>query len=272
MAFDLDPSYKQVPERIADFKAKHPEGTLQPADPMNPYRIETIGDKTYIVYTAAAYRTPDDQRPGIGIAWEQFPGKTPYTRDSELQNAETSAWGRAIVAALASESKSVASAEDVRNRAAESAPAPPPPANAKRYDCPESECPAGNMTAPEIATHVREAHGYEKGEDGKMHPPAPVDAPSAPATGQRTIGAVRAGKDAAADQGDETAPPLTADDMTILRESLSGMIGRLQGAGARAWSTWAKANKVPMAVAEMTEEQLADASAFVAPLLQTSAA
>lgn len=54
-----------------------------------------------------------------------MPGKTPYTKLSELQNAETSAWGRAIVAVLASESKSVASAEDVRNRQADhDAPVP----------------------------------------------------------------------------------------------------------------------------------------------------
>ena len=121
MGFDLDPSYKQVPERIADFKAKHPEGCLQPADPEKPYRIETIGDKTYIVFVAAAYRSPDDPCPGIGTAWEPFPGRTPFTKDSELQNAETSAWGRAIVAVLASESKAVANAEDVRNRQADHA-------------------------------------------------------------------------------------------------------------------------------------------------------
>lgn len=119
MSYELDPAYKQVPERLADFKAKHPEGSLQPADPFNPYRVETIGDRSFIVYVAAAYRTPDDRRPGIGIAWEPFPGTTPYTRNSELQNAETSAWGRAIVAALASEAKAVASAEDVRNRRGE---------------------------------------------------------------------------------------------------------------------------------------------------------
>ena len=153
MAFDLDPNYKQVPERIADFKALYPTGSLQPADLAHPYTIETIGDGgaclscggegeitkngkkvacldclgsgknlfTFVVYTAAAYRTPDDPKPGIGCAWEPFPGLTPYTRKSELQNAETSAWGRAIVAVLASESKAIASAEDVRNRSAESA-------------------------------------------------------------------------------------------------------------------------------------------------------
>jgi hypothetical protein len=116
MAFDLDPNYKQVPERIKDFKEKHPEGCLRPVDPARPFWFEEVGDKLFLCYEAAAYRTPDDALPGIGCAWEPVPGTTPYTKNSELQNAETSAWGRAIVAALASESKSIASAEDVRNR------------------------------------------------------------------------------------------------------------------------------------------------------------
>lgn len=119
MSFDIG-DYNDVPARIAEFRTKHPEGSLQPADPHEPYKVEKIGEKAFIVYIAAAYRTPDDLRPGIGMAWEQFPGRTPYTRDSELQNAETSAWGRAIVAALAADTrKGIASAEEVRNRQAE---------------------------------------------------------------------------------------------------------------------------------------------------------
>lgn len=115
MAFDLS-EYKTVSARIADFKAKHPEGCLRPADLENPYRIVEVEGSTFIVFVAAAYRTPDDPCPGIGVAWERFPGPTTYTRDSELQNAETSAWGRSIVAVLASESKNIASADDVQNR------------------------------------------------------------------------------------------------------------------------------------------------------------
>lgn len=112
--------YVDVPARIAEFRTKYPEGSLQPANLAEPYRVERIGEKTYVVVVAAAYRTPDDKRPGVGMAYEQFPGRTPYTRDSELQNAETSAWGRAIVAALAADTKrSVASAEEVRNREAD---------------------------------------------------------------------------------------------------------------------------------------------------------
>lgn len=129
MAFDpsgLD-SYVDVPTRIAEFRDKHPDGSLQPVNPAEPFRIVEIGDRTFICYTAAAYRTPDDPRPGIGCAYEPFPGLTPYTRNSELMNAETSAWGRAIVAVLAADSRKIASAEEVRNRQAErDQPAPAP--------------------------------------------------------------------------------------------------------------------------------------------------
>jgi hypothetical protein len=131
MAFDQRGlnDYIDVAQRLADFRIMYPSGTLQPANLAKPWELAIVtGTKkdgqettqTFIVYTAAAYRTPDDPRPGIGVAWEVFPGRTPYTLGSELMNAETSAWGRAILAALASDSKrGVASREEVRNRQAE---------------------------------------------------------------------------------------------------------------------------------------------------------
>lgn len=119
MAIDLN-SYVDVATRLKELRRNFPNASLQPLDPANPYRVQTIGDQTFIVYIAACYRSPEDQRPGIGTAWETFPGKTNYTRGSELQNAETSAWGRAIVAALAGDTRrGVASQEDIRNRDAE---------------------------------------------------------------------------------------------------------------------------------------------------------
>ena len=108
--------YVDVAERIRQFRALYPQGSLQPADIANPYDIVNIQDKTYIVFTALAYRTPDDIRPGVGCAWEPFPGLTPYSKNSELMTVETSAWGRAIVAALAGNSKKIASTDEVRNR------------------------------------------------------------------------------------------------------------------------------------------------------------
>ena len=118
MAYDsksLD-EYVDVAERIRIFRDRFPDGSLQPLDPAEPFRIVEIAGSTFIQYTAAAYRTPDDLRPGIAVAWEPFPGKTPYTAGSELMNAETAAWGRAIIAALAADSKKIASLDEVRAR------------------------------------------------------------------------------------------------------------------------------------------------------------
>jgi hypothetical protein len=117
MAYDqrsLD-DYVDVATRIADFRKKHPEGSRR-----GDWMLVHIDDQHYICYNARAYRTPDDPAPGGGSAWELVPGRTPYTRGSELQNAETSAWGRAIIACGASDSKrGVASREDVQWRQAE---------------------------------------------------------------------------------------------------------------------------------------------------------
>lgn len=116
--------YVDVAQRMTEFFTKHPEGSLQPVDVSEPFKMVNAGDQQFVVYTAAAYRDADDDRPGVGIAWELYPGKTPFTRDSELMNAETSAWGRAILAVGAADSRrGVASREEVRNRSeADTAP------------------------------------------------------------------------------------------------------------------------------------------------------
>jgi len=126
MAFDLG-DYVPVSERLAELRDKYPDARLRPLDPERPYRIETIGDQTYVVVVTACYLCEDAGTPGVGMAWEPVPGKTPYTKDSELQNCETSSWGRAIVAALVADTKKgVASADEVRNRREEPAAAPLP--------------------------------------------------------------------------------------------------------------------------------------------------
>ncbi|MBT2266398.1 hypothetical protein [Rhodococcus erythropolis] len=120
MGYQKNDDYIEVPERIAEFRTKYPEGSLQPWDKAKPYEVVDLGGVVHIIVVAAAYRSPDDPLPGVGMAQEVFPGKTPYTKGSELMNAETSAWGRAIVAALAADTKrGIASAEEVRNRQAE---------------------------------------------------------------------------------------------------------------------------------------------------------
>lgn len=112
MAIDLS-DYNTVPERIAEAKALYPEGRFK-SDVLS---LPPAFAANFIAVKAWFYRTPDDPAPGEGLAWEPVPGKTPYTKDSELMNAETSAWGRALIAALVADAKKgVASAEEVRNR------------------------------------------------------------------------------------------------------------------------------------------------------------
>jgi hypothetical protein len=107
--------YIPVNERIAAFIATYPAGSLRPLWPDEPYRVLGEGETKWLVYGACAYRTPDDPAPGVGLAWEPVPGRTPYTRGSELMVAETSAWGRALAAIGIATNKSIASAEEVRS-------------------------------------------------------------------------------------------------------------------------------------------------------------
>lgn len=115
MGYEMN-GYVDVAERIRQLREKHPEAVLRPWNPAEPFRIMEIGGREFIVYVAACYRTPDDPMPAVAVAAEPAIGKTNFTRDSEVMNAETSAWGRCIVAALAADTQKVASLNEVRNR------------------------------------------------------------------------------------------------------------------------------------------------------------
>ena len=114
MAFDLG-DYKDVAERLKDLTERFPFSSIQS-------EIVTLPEAfagSFLAVKATVYRTADDTAPATGLAWEPVPGLTTFTKNSELQNAETSAWGRAIIAALASESQKIASRQEVESRQAE---------------------------------------------------------------------------------------------------------------------------------------------------------
>ena len=103
-------NYVDVPQRIKLFYEKYPEGSLQ----MDPdLQFQTVGDQIIVIGRAYAYRHPGDEKPGIGTAQEYLPGKTNFTRGSEIQNLETSCWGRAIGALGIGIDKAIASKEEV---------------------------------------------------------------------------------------------------------------------------------------------------------------
>ena len=100
--------YVEVNERIMAFMAKYPEGSLQ-AD------IYTLTD-SLVVMKAYAFRTADDRTPGVGWSSLQIPGSTNFTRGSEIENCETSAWGRAIAALGFEVKRGIASKQEVSNK------------------------------------------------------------------------------------------------------------------------------------------------------------
>ena len=116
MSHDLG-DYIEVKDRIALFHAEYEEGAIQ-----GDWDIVEVGGETFVVYKARAYRSPEDKVPTVGTAWEPFPGKTPFTRNSELMNAETSAVGRAIANLGIGIANSMASKNEILNRKDEPKP------------------------------------------------------------------------------------------------------------------------------------------------------
>lgn len=129
MAFDkksLD-GYVEVNQRIIAFYEKFPEGSIQS-------EIVSMTD-ALVVVKAYAYRNDSDPKPGIGHSSLGIPGFTPYTKGSELENAETSAWGRALAALGFEVKRGIASANEIANKRTEPplpAPASPKPTVAPR--------------------------------------------------------------------------------------------------------------------------------------------
>jgi len=111
--------YVDVAARIAEFYAKHPDGSLE----MDDIEWVTVDGDTFIKARARAFRTPDDPRPGVGWAWEPVPGRTPYTRGSELMNLETSAWGRALAALGIATRNGIATRQEVEGAEGRRSPA-----------------------------------------------------------------------------------------------------------------------------------------------------
>ena len=64
MAFTRPLDYIDVAARLMDMREKFPDLTMQQVK----MEFVQIAGKDWVVYTAAAYRTPEDQRPGIGTA------------------------------------------------------------------------------------------------------------------------------------------------------------------------------------------------------------
>lgn len=108
--FDLS-GYVEVAERLREWYEKNPSARI----------VTSIVEQTdkRVTVKAEVFRKAEDLLPaGVGHSALGIPGTTPYTRGAELENAETSAIGRALVAA-GLPSKKIASADEVLAKRAE---------------------------------------------------------------------------------------------------------------------------------------------------------
>jgi hypothetical protein len=102
--------YVDVAERISQLFAKYPDASIQ----TNYEGIVETSTGSYLIMKATVYRTPDDVRPAIDYAWELIPGKTPYSKGSELMVGSTSATGRAIAMLGIATKRSIATKQEVQ--------------------------------------------------------------------------------------------------------------------------------------------------------------
>jgi hypothetical protein len=107
--FDLS-NYVEVADRLREWYEKNPSARI----------VTSIVEQTEkrVTVKAEVFRKAEDLLPaGVGHSALGIPGTTPYTRGAELENAETSAIGRALVAA-GLPSKKIASADEVLSKRA----------------------------------------------------------------------------------------------------------------------------------------------------------
>ena len=105
-------SYVDVSTRLSLALGKFPELRISESNPV----IVKADQGNFVQVTTTVWRTPEDPIPARATAWEPIPGRTPFTRDSEMMNASTSALGRALGLMGFGIVGSIASADEVRNR------------------------------------------------------------------------------------------------------------------------------------------------------------
>lgn len=108
--------YVDVKERIRLFYEKHADGRLVTAE---VWTTREPDDVPRVWVKAYAYRDPSDIHPGVGHSYLSLPGTSPYTKNSEVENAETSAWGRAIGALGIGIKASIATTDEIQAKKVE---------------------------------------------------------------------------------------------------------------------------------------------------------
>lgn len=112
MAFNID-NYVDVPTRLAEALKRYPDLRIQETSA----EVVTMPDgSTFYRCTVTVWRDDKDPLPSIATAAEPYPGKTPYTKNSEFMVGMTSALGRALGYMGFGINKSIASKNEIEAR------------------------------------------------------------------------------------------------------------------------------------------------------------
>ena len=110
-AFNLG-DYVDVPTRLAEALKRWPNLRIQETRPV----IVTVDNQAYVEISCTVWRDDTDPLPTTAYCWEAIPGRTPYTKGSEMMNASTSCLGRALGFLGMGIGKSIASRNEVQAR------------------------------------------------------------------------------------------------------------------------------------------------------------
>ena len=110
-AFNLG-DYVDVPTRLAEALKRWPDLRIQETKPI----IVTVDNQQYVEISCTVWRDSTDLMPTVAYCWEPIPGRTPYTKGSEMMNASTSCLGRALGFLGMGIGKSIASRNEVQAR------------------------------------------------------------------------------------------------------------------------------------------------------------
>ena len=121
MPFNID-DYIEVKDRVKQLKKDYPESVIQTD-------VIELTD-TRVTIKAFIYLDNEGKKPTTGHSYMNIPGTTSFTRGSELENAETSAVGRAIANLGYAIDKSIASRDEVLSKQLE-----------EGYEAPKSQRP-----------------------------------------------------------------------------------------------------------------------------------
>lgn len=112
MAFNID-NYVDVPTRLSEALKRYPDLRIQET----AAEVVTMPDGScFYRCTVTVWRDDADPLPSVATAAEPYPGKTPYTKNSEFMVGMTSALGRALGYMGFGINKSIASRNEIEAR------------------------------------------------------------------------------------------------------------------------------------------------------------